>query len=48
MQIKTYRTVNVPGDLYEYESWYLTVREEHRLRMFKNRMLRRITEGVLA
>jgi hypothetical protein len=48
MQNKTYRTINVPGDLYEYESWSLTVREEHRLKMFKNRVLRRILEGVLA
>jgi hypothetical protein len=48
MQIKTYRTINVPGDLYEYESWSLTVREEHMLRVFMNRVLRRILEGVLA
>jgi hypothetical protein len=48
MQIKTYRTINVPGDLYEHESWSLTVREEHRPRAFKNRVLRRILEGVLA
>jgi hypothetical protein len=47
MQIETQRTINVPGDLYEYESWSLTVREEHRLRVFKNRVLRGILEGVL-
>jgi hypothetical protein len=28
--------------LYESEPWPLTVREEHRLRVFENRMLRRI------
>jgi hypothetical protein len=28
--------------LYEYETWSLTLREEHRLRVFENRMLRRI------
>jgi hypothetical protein len=25
-----------------YEAWYLTVREEHRLRVFENRVLRGI------
>jgi hypothetical protein len=28
--------------LYGHETWSLTVREEHKLRMFENRMLRRI------
>jgi hypothetical protein len=28
--------------LYEYETWYLTLREEHRLRVFEKRVLRRI------
>jgi hypothetical protein len=28
--------------LYGCETWSLTVREEHRLRVFENRMLRRI------
>jgi hypothetical protein len=28
--------------LYEYETWSLTVREEHRLRVFENRVLRKI------
>jgi hypothetical protein len=28
--------------LYAYETWSLTVREEHKLRMFENRVLRRI------
>jgi hypothetical protein len=27
------------GCLYGCETWYLTLREEHRLRMFKNRIL---------
>jgi hypothetical protein len=26
--------------LYQYETWSLTLREEHRLRMFLNRILR--------
>jgi len=47
MQIKTNRTTNGSGDLYEYENWSVTVREEHRLRVYKNMVLRRILEGVL-
>jgi hypothetical protein len=29
--------------LYEYETWYLTLSEEHRLRIFDKRMLRKIS-----
>jgi hypothetical protein len=29
---------------YGYETWSLTLREEHRLRVFENRVLRRIFE----
>jgi hypothetical protein len=32
----------LPVVLYGCEIWSLTLREEHRLRMFKNRVLRRI------
>jgi hypothetical protein len=28
--------------LYGYKTWYLTLREEHRLRVFENKVLRRI------
>jgi hypothetical protein len=28
--------------LYGYETWYLTLREEDRLRVFENRVLKRI------
>jgi hypothetical protein len=31
-----------PVALYECETWSLTLREEHRLRVFENRVLRRI------
>jgi hypothetical protein len=34
----------VPVVLYECETWSLTLREEHGLRLFENRMLRRIFE----
>jgi hypothetical protein len=40
--IKTYKTVILPVVLYGCETWSLTLREEHRLRVFKNRVLRRI------
>jgi hypothetical protein len=32
----------LPVVLYECETWSLTLREEHRLRVFENRVLRRI------
>jgi hypothetical protein len=32
----------LPVVLYECENWSLTLREEHRLRVFENRVLRRI------
>jgi hypothetical protein len=32
----------LPVVLYGYESWSLTLREEHRLRVFENRVLRGI------
>jgi hypothetical protein len=34
----------MPVVLYRCETWSLTLREEHRLRVFENRMLRRIFE----
>jgi hypothetical protein len=37
--IKNY---NLPVVLYECETWSLTLREDHRLRVFENRMLMRI------
>jgi hypothetical protein len=32
----------LPVVLYGYETWSLTLREEHRLRVFENRVLKRI------
>jgi hypothetical protein len=32
----------MPVILYGFETWSLTLREEHRLRVFENRVLRRI------
>jgi hypothetical protein len=36
------RTIIFPFVLYGCETWPLTLREEHRLRVFENRVLRRI------
>jgi hypothetical protein len=41
LKIKIYKTVVLPVVLYECETWSLTLREEHRLRVFENRVLRR-------
>jgi hypothetical protein len=41
-KIKIYRTINLPVVLYGCKTWSLTPREEHRLRVFENRVLRRI------
>jgi hypothetical protein len=35
-----YRTIFLPVVLYGCETWSLTLREEHRLRVFENRVLR--------
>jgi hypothetical protein len=37
-----YRTIILPFVLYGCEAWSLTLRKEHRLRVFENRVLRRI------
>jgi hypothetical protein len=37
-----YRTISLPVVLYGYKSWSLTLKEEHRLRVFENRVLRGI------
>jgi hypothetical protein len=40
LKIKIYKTVFLPVLLYGCEVWSLTLREEHRLRVFENRVLR--------
>jgi hypothetical protein len=42
LKIKIYRTILLPVVLYGCETWSLTLREERRLRVFENRVLRRI------
>jgi hypothetical protein len=42
VRVKIHKTIILPVVLYGSETWSLTLREEHRLRVFENRMLRRI------
>ena len=42
LKIKNYRTIILPVVLYGCETWLLTLREERRLRVFENRVLRRV------
>jgi hypothetical protein len=41
-KIKIYRIIILPVVLNGYENWLLTLREESRLKMFQNRVVRRI------
>jgi hypothetical protein len=40
--MRIYKTIILPVFLYGCETWSLTLWEEHRLRVFQNRVLRRI------
>jgi hypothetical protein len=42
VKIRIYKLIILPLVLYGCETWSLTLREEHRLRVFENRVLRRI------
>jgi hypothetical protein len=42
LKIRIYKTIILPVVLYGCETWSLTVREEHGLGVFENRVLRRI------
>jgi hypothetical protein len=42
LKIKIYKIVILPTVLYGCKTWSLNLREEHRLRVFENRMLRKI------
>jgi hypothetical protein len=41
-EVQSVKTIILPVILYGCESWSLTLREEHRLRVFENWVLRRI------
>ena len=42
IKVKIYRTIILPVVLYGCETWSLTLREERKLRVFENRLLRRL------
>ncbi|KAJ4438992.1 hypothetical protein ANN_14947 [Periplaneta americana] len=42
LKVKIYKTVILPVVLYGCETWTLTLREEHRFRVFENKVLRKI------
>jgi hypothetical protein len=42
LKIRIYKTIILPVVLYGGEAWSLTLREEHTLRVFEKKVLRRI------
>jgi hypothetical protein len=42
MKMRIYETIILPVILYGCEIWSLTLRKEHRLRVFENKVLRKI------
>ena len=42
LKVNTYKTIILLLVLYGCETWSLTLREEHRLRMFENKVLRKL------
>jgi hypothetical protein len=42
LKIRIYKTIILPVVLYGCETWSLTLREGHRLKVFENRVIRRI------
>jgi hypothetical protein len=45
LKVKIYKSVILPVVLYGCETWSLTLGEEHRLRVFENRVLRKMDHG---
>jgi hypothetical protein len=43
MKIRVQRTIIFPAVLYGCETWSPTLREQHRLRVYENRVLKRIS-----
>jgi hypothetical protein len=43
VKTETYRTIILPVVLHECETWSLTLRQKHRLKVSENRVLRRIS-----
>jgi hypothetical protein len=42
IKIRTYKIIILSVVLYRCETWHSTLREDHRLRVFENRVVRRI------
>ena len=42
LKVTTYKSTILPVELYGCETWSLILREEHRLRVFENNVLRKI------
>jgi hypothetical protein len=42
LKVRLYKTIILPVVLYGCETWSLTLREEQRLRVFENRILRKV------
>ena len=42
LKVKTYKTIILPVVLYGCETWSLTLRDEHRLRVFDSKVVRKI------
>jgi hypothetical protein len=42
VMVKIYKTIILQVVLYGCETWFLTLSEEHRVRMFENRVITRI------
>jgi hypothetical protein len=42
LKVRIYKTIILPLVVYGCETWSLTLREEYRLRVFGNRVLKRI------
>ena len=43
-KVNTYKTIILPIVLYVCETWSLTLKEDYRLRVFENKVLRKIFE----
>jgi hypothetical protein len=42
VKVQMYETINLPVVLFGCETWSRTLKEEHRLRVFENRVLKKI------
>ena len=42
MKVNTYKTIILPVGLYACETWSLTLREEHKLKVFEIEVLRKV------